>query len=499
MGRLLIATMTVPMRHTARNATSVDTNPADAASRVLSRIDHVSGLVAGELSLDAQDRAPVEVEAIALSDHRAAALLRREPGLWSEWLALWNALPACDRDAATHPAWLTAWLRHYALPSGRDIRLFVCRAAGELLAVLPFELLAGATLLGRTCQLRLEATSPLEGASLAMRSTDLDRVCAAIFRVRLDNVRPAAIVLDKVDETHSLLQSSDLSCRSGEIEPRSVIDISAGYEALLAALSGNFRGNLRKARNKLDKLTGVRLDEIAHPVEIAAGLARFADVEQRSWKSHEGTDLARDEAMHGFFQDALLPLAASGQALIHVLHAAGTDIAAQIALRFGDRLDVQKISFAESYQEMAPGNLLLERVMRDAAPRLGITRVNLVTNLPWHGRWTPGAIRTYRVRIFPAGLRGAWSQLWSIPFRARARIWLERAGLLDRLRAIRNAARSRFRAHQDCTAESCEVDHSGDLREDGSGKGRRRHDGHEQQQHQDAAPASRPDQINGDC
>jgi CelD/BcsL family acetyltransferase involved in cellulose biosynthesis len=421
------------------SATGGETNTADAAGRVLSGLDHVSGLVAGELGAADSDDAPVDVEAIRLSDHHAAALLRREPGLWSEWLALWDALPPCDRDAAAHPAWLSAWLQHYALSARRDMRLFACRAAGELLALLPFEVVPRFTPLGRTCELRLEATSPLEGASLAVRSADLERVCAAIFSTRIDSLRPAAIVLNKVDETHSLLRASGVRCE--EIEPRSVIDISAGYDALLAALSSNFRGNLRKARNKLEKLSGVRLDEITAPHEMTAGLARFANVEQRSWKGQEATDLARDAAMHGFYRDALQPLAANGQALIHVLHAAGTDIAAQIALRFGDRLDVHKISFDEQYQDMAPGNLLLEHVMRDAAPRLGITRVNLVTHLPWHGRWNPGVIRTCRVSIFPGGVRGAWSQLWSASPKDRVRTCLDRVGLLEALRALRDRVR----------------------------------------------------------
>jgi CelD/BcsL family acetyltransferase involved in cellulose biosynthesis len=407
---------------------------------VLTGLDQVSGLIDAEMNAPGCRSAPVDVEAIPLSDDRIASLFRHKHGLWTEWLALWNALPPSDRDAAAHPAWLTAWLRNYTAGAGRDIRLFVCRAAGELLAVLPFEVLPKTTPLGRACQLRLECISPLEGASLAVNRTNLERVCAAIFNATLDGeMRPAAIVLDKVDETHSLLRSPGLHCCAEEVEPRSVIELADGYDSLHESLSGNFRGNLRKARNKLNKLVGLRLDEIMSPCDIPSGLERFAAVERRSWKAREGTDLAGDAAMYGFYRDALAPLAASGQALIHVLQADGIDLAAQIALQFGDRLDVHKISFAEQYEDMSPGNLLLERVLRDAAPRHGITRANLVTHLPWHARWNPGLIRTWRVRIFPRGVRGVWSRIWFVPPKERARAWLDRTGLLAPLRNLKVA------------------------------------------------------------
>lgn len=417
----------------------IATSPRTMLSTLEGALTEPDAAAADEQRLTESPRPPVSVTVHALADAELDALWRREGKLWGDWIRLWQGLKPEERDAAAHPAWLTAWLTHYALPSERDFRLFVCRAADTLLAVLPFEVLPKQTPIGRVCQLRLESAAPLEGGSLAVRAGDLNRLFRAIFENSLDGrMRPAAIVLDQVDETHALLKWTGLHCRADEIQPRSVIDLPEGYDALLESLSSNFRGNLRKARNKLNKLGAVRLDEIASPEELANGLSRFAEVERRSWKAREGTDLAADAALSGFYGDALPPLAAAGEALIHVLHVNGADLAAQIAVRWGDRLDVHKISYVEEYQDIAPGNLLLELVMRDAAPRLGIRRVNLVTHLPWHARWNPGVIRTFRTRIFPQGVRGAWTRLWLVPPKERARAWLDRAGLLEWFRDVRS-------------------------------------------------------------
>ena len=413
--------------------------PESTAERALAQIGASARLIADELGdSDLQCRSPLEIEVLTLTDERATELLNGSGPLWDQWRECWAALHELERDAATHPAWITAWLRTYVLPQRRDVRLFVCRSEQRLLAVLPFEVHASLSPWGRSCELRLPADTPLEGASLAAPASDLPRVCHALFGLRLQGAgRPSTLMFDKVDETHAVLRPGDLSCLPEEVTPRSVIDCGKGYDRLLEDVGGNFRGNLRKSRNKLATLADVRFDELTGADEIADGIARFTDVERRSWKAAEGTDLANDPAMQEFFSFALARLAESGQTVIHLLQAGGSDLAALLALRFGDRLDVHKISFDDQFADLSPGNLLLERMMRDAAPRLGIARVNLVTHQPWHARWKPDLVKTYRVRIVAPAARGLWARARATP-RSLVRSVLARLGLLEPLRSVRN-------------------------------------------------------------
>lgn len=419
-----------------------------AGESALARIDETAHLIDKELDQTRSATSPpVEVQVLSVRDDRAWNPHDGSGPLWDEWLALWNGLDESERDAASHPAWITAWLRAYALPQQRDVRLFVCRCSDRLLAVLPFEVSSSRSPLGRICQLRLPAEVPLEGASLALPAAEARRIFRALFSLVLpDAGRPAVLTFGEVDQTHALLRLAGLRRTVEEIDSRSVIDIGRGYDQLLADVGGNFRGNLRKARNKLEKLVVVRLDEITSADDIPQGIARYTDVSRRSWKAAEQTDLASDPAMHEFYSFALPRLAQSGQAVVHVLQASGVDLAAQLSLRFGDRLDVHKISFDERYADMSPGNLLLERVMREAAPRRGIARVNLVTHLDWHARWKPSLIRTYRVRIFAPGLQGLWARAHSTSPRTLLRSGLARLGWLEPLRRTRNRLLKRPRS-----------------------------------------------------
>lgn len=427
---------------TAMHVTTHDSDvsaPESTAERALARIGESARLIDEEIGDDLPaSRSPLDVQVLSLSDGRVAELLNGSGPLWDQWRERWAALHESERDAAAHPAWITAWLRAYVLPQRRDVRLFVCRCEQQLLAVLPFEVLPSIAPWCRTCELRMPADIPLEGASLALPASELPRVFDALFGLRLEGAgRPSILTFDKVDETHAVLRQEGLHCLREEVTPRSVIECGQGYDRLLEELGGNFRGNLRKSRNKLEKLIVVRFDELTSAAEVADGIARFVDVERRSWKAREGTDLANDPSMQEFFSFALTRLAESGQAVVHLLQAGGSDLAALLALRFGDRLDVHKISFDDRYADMSPGNLLLERVMRDAAPRLGITRVNLVTHLPWHARWKPSLVRTYRVRIFAPGPRGLWARARTTPFRSLVRSGLARLGWLEPLRYVR--------------------------------------------------------------
>lgn len=376
------------------------------------------------------------VEIIGPTSSAWADLIAQRGRLWREWCDLWNSLAVSERDPATHPAWLTAWLAAHS-ESDRDVRVFVCRDAAQFLAVVPLEVVDRG---GRRTRLRAPADVPLEGASLAVRKGGLSPVLAALLRTPIDGgQQPQMLEFECVDESHHLLQQRTLSCRIEQAGARSVIEIPEGEADPMERFGSNLRGNLRKARNKLQRHADARIDELTTPAEVAAAIERLAEVESRSWKAEGGTDFASDQRTRAFFATALPALAAEGRALAHVLFADGRDIGAQLSVRFGGELLVHKIAFDAKYSPCAPGNLLLKRVLEDAS-RNGIRRVNLVTSLPWHQRWKPTRAATYRVQVFPNGLRGVWTRATRVPARDRLRDWSERLGLLPQIRSWRSRA-----------------------------------------------------------
>lgn len=361
--------------------------------------------------------------------------------LWTEWLRLWESLSGNERDPSTHPGWQSAWLARH-LTSDRDICVAECRASGKLLAVLPLEIVRSQSRLQSGWMLTVPDEIPLEGASAALPCKHVPQLLNALLRTPIEDGRTASMIeFARVDTGHCLLSRRGLSYRVEQSGSRSVIDLPEDNAALWEGLGSNLRGNLRKARNKWQKYADARIDELTDEAGLSAALSRLGEVEARSWKADEGTDLTSDTQIREFFAAAMPVLAAERRAVAHVLVADGRDIGAHLSLRFGDELLVHKISFDAHYSDCAPGNLLLQHLLDDYAPRAGLRRINLVTSLPWHQRWKPQQQPTYRVQVFRPGLRGLWTLACSVPSRDRLRNWLSRTGLLSTLRSWRDRRR----------------------------------------------------------
>ena len=82
------------------------------------------------------------VDLLESDDPRFDDLVNRRGPLYDSWLETWNALADTEKDALTHPAWLTAWLHATAQrdqAEGRDQRLALVRREARVLTAVPFE------------------------------------------------------------------------------------------------------------------------------------------------------------------------------------------------------------------------------------------------------------------------------------------------------------------------------------------------------------------------
>jgi CelD/BcsL family acetyltransferase involved in cellulose biosynthesis len=174
------------------------------------------------------------------------------------------------------------------------------------------------------------------------------------------------------------------------------------FEELAETLSKNFRGSLRKARNKLTRLTGLEYVCATRGPELDAALAEFLDVEASGWKGTAGTGSAikLDERVSGFYRALAASFGQSGGCEINLLKAEGKCIAGQFCLVTGDTLYILKIGYDEAYAHVAPGNMLLEHTMRRCAEAGVIKYVNLVTDAAWHASWKPESLAVSDVSVF---------------------------------------------------------------------------------------------------
>ena len=173
-------------------------------------------------------------------------------------------------------------------------------------------------------------------------------------------------------------------------------------DELAERFSRNFRGNLRKARNKLAKLNRVEFISARSQPELDHALDEFLAVEASGWKGAEGSRSAinLNGRIQSFYRSLTRNFSKIGACEINLLRAEGKCIAGQFCLITGDTSYILKIGYDEAYAQMAPGNMLLEHAIQRHFNEGAIKYVNLVTGASWHSCWKPLSYMVSRIWVF---------------------------------------------------------------------------------------------------
>jgi CelD/BcsL family acetyltransferase involved in cellulose biosynthesis len=175
------------------------------------------------------------------------------------------------------------------------------------------------------------------------------------------------------------------------------------FETITRTFSRNFRSNLTKARNKLAQEAGVEFESVSQPgPDMQRCFAEFLEVEASGWKGNAGSGTAiklHPELLH-FYASLIDNLAAADAVVINCLRAGGAPIAAQFCLRDADTLYVLKLAYDERHARLAPGNMLLERVIGAGCASGMFRHVNLVGDPPWFKDWQPLEVPVYTIELY---------------------------------------------------------------------------------------------------
>lgn len=360
------------------------------------------------------------------------AALAPEAAVYREWLAAWERLEPGDRDPLTHPAWVAAWTLHADRRAReRRLLLFRDRTAGIVGAIPVFVARRGGAL-------RLAHLGGIESGALSVPEAAIEPCLEALFRTDLGGgARPRSLHLHRIDAGSPLLRTSWLQA-SATIGHRSLIPYGDGWPGVAERLSKNFRGNLRKARNRLAARGVERIDVAGNPSELAAALPRFIAVDERSWKHDDGTVIAADAPYRGFLEDAVARLAPIGAVQIHLLSLGGVDIAGQLTLLIDGVLHVVKVSYDHEHADLSPGNLLLEATLRDYCMSVRPRCVSLVTGLDWHRNWRPEPAPTCAVWFLARDWRRLPARLFDVPPEENLKSVLAALHLMQPARTLRH-------------------------------------------------------------
>jgi hypothetical protein len=199
--------------------------------------------------------------------------------------------------------------------------------------------------------------------------------------------------------------SAFLSRREGGCD---CIDVTGTYEAYSQRLSGKFRYNLKRTRQHLNQLPGVRFTFAQEGLDLDEGLDAFMDVEASGWKGFQGTGTAikLQPRLVSFYRELTNVFSVSRRVAINTLHADGKCIAAQFCLLTDDIVYMLKIGYHEDYKRYAPGKHLVDLFIRRYMENCTVKSINFVAQREWHADWKPKTIDISKLYIFNTSLAG---------------------------------------------------------------------------------------------
>jgi len=178
------------------------------------------------------------------------------------------------------------------------------------------------------------------------------------------------------------------------------IDTRKSFEELFNTFSKNLRTHLKKSRKRLTDIDNwhVKSDN----EDIWQSYNDFLRLESSGWKggSGAGSAIGLNDGTRGFYATLLGNRSSNFLPEITLLICGSHPIAGQFTIWTQGCKYIQKIGYDEDYSKIAPGQILLEEVLRSACTSTSTERVSLISNSPWHQQWHPTQDETFDVMVF---------------------------------------------------------------------------------------------------
>ena len=316
--------------------------------------------------------------------------------LLSEWQALLGSFSARVRFFH-QPHWYQSYLES-GFPDPDCVWFVAARRAGKLVAVFPLQYQDY-----RVGMFAPRVLGNLENDQLQLCDFIYDQVpengnllveLARWLRGSRD-FHWHVLRLRKVPDDAALAYSARVAMPAGTLKQvhdgSNWVDTSQGYDLAIKPASTNFKQDFRRLTRRAEKTHPLRLQSCTTPEELQAALAHFLDIESSGWKGDQGISgaILCDPAMLAFYQAVVRNFGERDECVINLLWYGDSPIAGQLCVRERGVLNILKVGFREEFAEIAPGVLLLDRVIRLCADDPAIDTLHLVNEPPWARKLKP--------------------------------------------------------------------------------------------------------------
>jgi CelD/BcsL family acetyltransferase involved in cellulose biosynthesis len=292
----------------------------------------------------------------------------------------WDALAAAESNPVTTPAWILAWWRHVA-PEGLEPRVVAVRDRGALIGVAPFY---ASPRRGGVVEYRLMASEfgvCMEPLAVSGREWEVAGELARVLatsRPRPDVVAfgPMPVASHWVSALHSQWPGRMRGLvRQQRLDGAPVIMLrEASFEAWFASLSSKTRQSFRRNDKLFAEAGGTTRWSTAET--LRADAEAFTRLHASRWESRGSRLTELGARLPDWFEDAARGQIESGRFRICVLEVDGSPICVDFYLTAGRELATINSAWDESYANLSPAKLAVQRVVQDACER-GCRRVHL--------------------------------------------------------------------------------------------------------------------------
>jgi len=126
----------------------------------------------------------------------------------------------------------------------------------------------------------------------------------------------------------------------------------------------------------------------------------FLDIEASGWKGRAKTAIKCYPKITEYYRSLINNFFGINNCEINLLGVDKEYIAGQFCVYVDDTCYLLKIGYKEEYSRYAPGNILLENLIKRVTEENKIKYISLVTGSTWHNDWKPENYKVYRIFSF---------------------------------------------------------------------------------------------------
>jgi CelD/BcsL family acetyltransferase involved in cellulose biosynthesis len=296
---------------------------------------------------------------------------------YSKFLSLgsvWNKL--LDRSGIDHPflthEWISVWWDCFADTAATPYILTVV-SGSDIIAIAPL-MLSRARLYGCPVR-RLHAIVNVytERFDLLLGERPQE-ACDVIWNY----LKTHADEWDVLELRQLPGDSTTLKCLPGLIErdgypvgrwsanDAPYVAVRQPWDAYYRSLKKSHRSNIRNHTRQLERHGPLALDIVAIDDRWEADMEDALKLEAVTWKEYEGTSLRSCRESAAFYRRILQRAAQLGWLHMCFLKVGSARIAVRISLLYRNKLFMLKSGYDEAYHRYSPGQVLTERLLREA-------------------------------------------------------------------------------------------------------------------------------------